>query len=247
MPTYSKQITKAMNYMSSHIEDNLVLNDIAEHAGISKYHFHRLFRAFVGESVGEFQRRVKLERAATMLVYHEHKPIKDIAFESGFSTSQNFAKLFKKKYGISPQEYRLTAPKFVPDKNSKIGNINQVEHSYYCIDNNSKNDATMYAKLNENVTVENALDQLVLFVRKQGEYSYSELVEIYDELFVVPKTRIFEFRDALEKNRLKIKFSCNARVDVFDEELAKCLKECGCTFLNFGFESSQTNTIFKVL
>lgn len=177
-----------MNYISSHIEDAVMLDDIANHAGISKFHFHRLFRAFVGESIGEFQRRVRLERATTMLLYHEDKPIKEVAFESGFSTSQNFAKLFKKQYGITPQEYRIRTPKFVNDKNSKIGNINHGQHSYYCIDNNVKNDASMNATPKENVSIEQVPEQLVLFVRKQGEYSYKELAEIYSELFRTAET-----------------------------------------------------------
>jgi radical SAM superfamily enzyme YgiQ (UPF0313 family) len=64
-----------------------------------------------------------------------------------------------------------------------------------------------------------------------------------DELFVYPKKRIFEFRDELQKTDLKIKFVCNARVDVFDEEVASCLKEVGCQFLNFGMESSDQNVL----
>lgn len=59
-----------------------------------------------------------------------------------------------------------------------------------------------------------------------------------DELFVYPKKRIFEFRDELENHDMNIKFSCNARVDGFDREIAECLKDCGCQFLNFGMESS---------
>jgi len=64
-----------------------------------------------------------------------------------------------------------------------------------------------------------------------------------DELFVYPKKRIFEFKDELEKTDIKIKFVCNARVDVFDDEVAMCLKEIGCQFLNFGMESSDQNVL----
>ena len=64
-----------------------------------------------------------------------------------------------------------------------------------------------------------------------------------DELFVYPKTRVFEFRDELEKSEIKIKFACNARVDVFDKEVAMCLKDAGCQFLNFGMESSDQNVL----
>jgi len=68
-------------------------------------------------------------------------------------------------------------------------------------------------------------------------------VMMNDELFVYPKKRIFEFRDELERNELKIKYDCNARVDVFDKEVAECLKESGCQFLNFGMESSSQEVL----
>lgn len=65
----------------------------------------------------------------------------------------------------------------------------------------------------------------------------------YDELFVSKKERIFEFQDALEHHDLKIKYSCSARVDLFDKELINSLKESGCKFVNFGMESSDQNVL----
>jgi radical SAM superfamily enzyme YgiQ (UPF0313 family) len=88
-------------------------------------------------------------------------------------------------------------------------------------------------------SIDNVVEEIKVLNKTYGV----NYLEMYDELFVVPKSRVFEFRDALEKNKLRIKFSCNARVDIFDEELARCLKECGCTFLNFGFESSHQNVL----
>ena len=64
-----------------------------------------------------------------------------------------------------------------------------------------------------------------------------------DELFNFPKKRTLEFFKALKENNLKIKFSCNARVDAFDEESAIWLKESGCKLLNFGFESSNQKVL----
>jgi radical SAM superfamily enzyme YgiQ (UPF0313 family) len=64
-----------------------------------------------------------------------------------------------------------------------------------------------------------------------------------DELFIASKGRVFEFHRALKKHNLNIKFAANARVDIFDQELALCLKECGCQFLNFGMESSDQKVL----
>ena len=88
-------------------------------------------------------------------------------------------------------------------------------------------------------SIENIIEEIKILKEEYGVNYF--LMD--DELFIFSKKRIFEFRDALKSNNLKIKFSCNARVDIFDEELAKCLKECGCQFLNFGMESSDQNVL----
>ncbi|MBI4778851.1 B12-binding domain-containing radical SAM protein [Candidatus Falkowbacteria bacterium] len=64
-----------------------------------------------------------------------------------------------------------------------------------------------------------------------------------DELFVFSKKRLLEFEQALKVADLKIKFSCNARVDIFDEEIVEILKRCGCQFINIGFESSSDEVL----
>jgi len=88
-------------------------------------------------------------------------------------------------------------------------------------------------------SVENVIEEMK--VLKQG-YGINYFF-MQDELFVASKKRIFTFHDVLKENNLSIKFSCDARVDIFDEELASCLKECGCRFLNFGMESSDQNVL----
>jgi radical SAM superfamily enzyme YgiQ (UPF0313 family) len=64
-----------------------------------------------------------------------------------------------------------------------------------------------------------------------------------DELSIPSKKRIFEFARLLEKNKLKIMYRMTCRVDIFDEEIAKCLKDSGCMLLNIGFESTDQNVL----
>ncbi len=88
-------------------------------------------------------------------------------------------------------------------------------------------------------SIENIIEE-IKFLKEKYRITY---FQILDELFIFSKKRIFEFYEALRKNNLKIKFSCNARVDIFDEEIAVCLKKSGCNFLNFGMESSDQNVL----
>lgn len=88
-------------------------------------------------------------------------------------------------------------------------------------------------------SIKNVIEEIMLLNDKYGiNYFF-----MGDELFVFSKKRVFEFQDALEQNNLKIKFSCNARVDIFNGEIVKSLKESGCQFINFGMESSDQRVL----
>lgn len=88
-------------------------------------------------------------------------------------------------------------------------------------------------------SIENVVEEIKILSKKYGvNYFHPQ-----DELFIAGKKRIFEFHEVLKRNNITIKFASNARVDIFDEELASCLKECGCQFLNFGMESSDQNVL----
>jgi len=65
----------------------------------------------------------------------------------------------------------------------------------------------------------------------------------FDELFLYSKQRIFDFAKALKDNNLNIMYNCNARVSLFDSEIAKCLQDSGCQFINFGFESTSQRVL----
>jgi anaerobic magnesium-protoporphyrin IX monomethyl ester cyclase len=67
-----------------------------------------------------------------------------------------------------------------------------------------------------------------------------------DELFAFSKKRMIDLRDALKKANIKIKFSCDCRVDIFDEEMAQAMVDAGCQFFNFGFESADQRVLDNI-
>lgn len=88
-------------------------------------------------------------------------------------------------------------------------------------------------------SIDNVVEEIKLLNKKYKITFFS----IYDDLFVFSKKHMLNFRDALKKNNIKIKFSGTARVDLIDEELIEILKECGCKFLNLGMESTSQNVL----
>jgi AraC family transcriptional regulator len=102
---WKARMHKVLVYISNHADEALRVEDLAEVAGISPHHFHRIFSAMVGESVKSYVRRLKLERAAHDLVFTE-RSVTDIAFGSGYETPESFSRAFKSMVGESPSEYR---------------------------------------------------------------------------------------------------------------------------------------------
>jgi len=88
-------------------------------------------------------------------------------------------------------------------------------------------------------SIENVIEEMKILNERYGVTYFN----MQDELFVLSNKRMFKFLDALNENGLKIKYQCNARTNIFDEELAECLKESGCQFLNFGLESMDQKVL----
>ncbi|MFM5375449.1 GyrI-like domain-containing protein [Aeromonas veronii] len=116
---YRKPVFKAMNYISHHLDDNPGLDEVAAAAAISTFHFHRIFKTMVGETIAGFTRRLRMERAARRLLASPQNDITTLALAAGFSSSQNFAKAFRLHFAMSPSEYRQQQG---GNWKSKIGN-----------------------------------------------------------------------------------------------------------------------------
>ncbi|MFK3660461.1 GyrI-like domain-containing protein [Scandinavium sp. NPDC088450] len=122
-----KPVFKAMDYISQNLCLNPTLEEIAGSVALSSFHFHRLFRAQVGETVAEFTRRLRMERAANWLLVYPQTDITGLALRVGFSSSQNFAKAFRLHFSVSPGEYRR---RHIQVTNSKPGNVTAQKSAY---------------------------------------------------------------------------------------------------------------------
>ena len=108
---YRSRINRVMDYAESNLESDLTLKELADIAGFSPFHFHRVFSGVVGETLYGFIQRIRLEKAATKLVQNPKKSITQIGLECGFASSSAFARAFKEKYGCSASEWRFSGYK----------------------------------------------------------------------------------------------------------------------------------------
>lgn len=103
---YSRLINKTEDFVERHLKDPIALCDLARHAHLSDFHFHRLFKTYTSETVNEFVTRFKLERAAIFLCLNPHLSVTAIAMEYGYNDSSSFSRSFKKQFGVSPLKFR---------------------------------------------------------------------------------------------------------------------------------------------
>lgn len=99
------KLVSVTNYIDSHRSDDLSVEQLAEIAGFSKFHFERLFKSYMGVSCYQYitKRRVLM---AQELLGDTDLSVMDIAMQSGFFSLSTFNRVFKDTNGCSPTEYR---------------------------------------------------------------------------------------------------------------------------------------------
>ncbi|GAB2021949.1 hypothetical protein RyT2_10230 [Pseudolactococcus yaeyamensis] len=98
-------MTEACLYISKNCTKSLMLDDIANYIGFSKFHFSHLFKAYTNMTFIEFLMAERIKRAV-FLISNSKSSIIEIAANSGFSSVSSFNRTFKKQKGISPSQFR---------------------------------------------------------------------------------------------------------------------------------------------
>ena len=104
-----QQLQTLIDYIETHLEEELTLDDLASVVGYSPYHLHHIFTAFTNQSLGGYIRKRRLSRAVRWIQGTDMR-ITDIAIRCGYQTSAAFSKGFRQEFGISPSELRKNKP-----------------------------------------------------------------------------------------------------------------------------------------
>jgi AraC family transcriptional regulator len=103
---YGRRVARVHEYIASHLDQVLDLDQLAAVAFLSRWHFHRIYRETTGETVAETVRRLRLHRAAVDLVQAD-APLTRIARRAGYGSLPAFGRAFAAAYGLPPGTYRL--------------------------------------------------------------------------------------------------------------------------------------------
>ena len=103
--TDSRRIARVEEYIRTHFEEDIRLATLAEIAGMTPTAFSRFFSVRAGRSLTDYIIDIRLGVAARQLI-DSTKTVAEISFECGFNSLANFNRIFKKKKGVTPSEFR---------------------------------------------------------------------------------------------------------------------------------------------
>jgi AraC-like DNA-binding protein/predicted transcriptional regulator YdeE len=103
------RLNRTIEYIEANLDKDIHLELLASKFALSKYHFHRIFKALIGEPPSRYIEKRRLSGAAADLIETNNR-IVDIAFNYGFNSHESFIRSFKKNYAITPSQFRKTKP-----------------------------------------------------------------------------------------------------------------------------------------
>jgi AraC family transcriptional regulator len=136
---YHTSVNQVIDYINTNLNSNIDLGILSGIANISEFHFHRIFRAIIGEPVASYITRIRLENAAQKL-QSTNQSLSKIADSTGYGNQQALSKAFQRHFGVSPSAFRnLQTYLYSQDRkdvisgitlNPKIKSLNQIRLIY---------------------------------------------------------------------------------------------------------------------
>jgi AraC family transcriptional regulator len=162
---YTEKLNIIVEYIHNNLDKKIDINELARLSNFSPFHFHRIVKALLSESIGSYIIRTRLEQAAKMISYSSSS-IEEIAYSVGYEAPSSLSKQFKNHFGISPSEYRKT--RVLPIKSQKIMDLN------------------LKIKKPKIVVLE---EKQCLFIRMQGNYQQLDYSSAWAKLWSIVKTQ----------------------------------------------------------
>lgn len=100
-----RRLCRARDFLHERHAGSVTLDDLASQAGVSRFHFLRLFRDTFGATPHQYLTSVRLERAKRLLAVENHS-VTDVCLDVGFSSLGSFSTLFAERFGCPPSAWR---------------------------------------------------------------------------------------------------------------------------------------------
>ncbi|HZF79485.1 MAG TPA: GyrI-like domain-containing protein [Rubrivivax sp.] len=117
---YERRVHRVIAYIDAHIDQPLALETLAGVAHFSPFHFHRLFTAWTGETLGDYLRRRRVELGALRLATQPRLGVLQVALAVGFGSGEAFTRAFSQRFGLSPTAWRRERQRKIDQAQGKL-------------------------------------------------------------------------------------------------------------------------------
>jgi AraC family transcriptional regulator len=198
---YRGRINRVMDHIERNMDRAFTLEQLAEVANFSKFHFSRIFWAMTGETPFEFLTRVRMEKAASLLLMNPKESISEISHLCGYSSLPVFSRNFRARFKLSASEWRekyLDDPESLSHFHSNNSQMNRNSGQSLRNSNQAGSFFTGYfsqqyeplkwrtnMEINKGVEIKEFPKTTIAYVRHTGPYKGDEKLfeKLYGELF----------------------------------------------------------------
>lgn len=176
---YQKKVDDVLQYIHNHLNENITIKELAEFAGISFFHFHRILKGSLNEPIASYIDKVRLDTAIKLIRYSDES-LQNISSKIGYNDVSSFSKAFSKEFGIPPQEF----------KSNREMILNT--HVDYRIDSKG----TLVSEIKPKIIF--WPDKKVIYIRVIGEYGGKEVYEAWEQLITfITRHKLFGWNPEL--------------------------------------------------
>lgn len=181
---YAFRINQTIDFIEKNFQKQLTLEELAEVACFSRFHFNRIFYSQVKETPFQFINRIRLEKAAYIISSNPAANFSEVAHYCGFNELAVFSRNFKKFFHMSPTQYRKTRNSNISQTDSNNYQVEDSSATYFCSCNNL-NERSYNMELNKGVTITQFSPMHVAYIRHIGPYQGDENLfeRLWNELF----------------------------------------------------------------
>ena len=112
---HGKLVDRAIDYICNHYREPISLSDVARYLQLSDSYLSDIFHKTTGEPYSKFITRIRMEKAAELLLQYNQIKIYQVSERVGFLSTKHFMTVFKKTFGVTPSEYQASAGQITPE------------------------------------------------------------------------------------------------------------------------------------
>lgn len=179
---YKTSINRVVDYIQANLSEDLSLQQLSGIACYSQFHFNRIFSSYMGESVYQYIKRVRLEKSAELLLANSQKAITEVALMYGFENSSSFAKSFKSHFKMTATEWRNKSDGFSVKESTPV----QIERGKFSVNQSSPVWTYHFKNSIRQIVIEDIPPLKFAYIRKIGPYQGGEVLfgELYTQIFL---------------------------------------------------------------